>query len=75
MVVSVVIAEASDEEALPTVVLVLPLTSTTPAEILAASDEEALKTSDWSANAPDESVPAVRVREPKLHTCDAVRFD
>jgi hypothetical protein len=35
---------------------------------------EADVTSDWSARVPDESVPAVKVRLAKLHTCVAVKL-
>ena len=55
--VSVVIAEARDEEALLVLVLI---------------EETAPVTSDCNARVPDESVPAVRVRAPKLQMSEAL---
>jgi len=63
-VVPAVIAEAIDEDAL----FVFALTFEVSVVIALAIDEDAVVTSDWSASEPDERVPAVRVRLPKLQT-------
>lgn len=41
--------------------------------ILAASEVEAVVTSDCIASAPTERPAPVRVRDPNVHTCEAVR--
>jgi len=65
--------EASDVDAARTVLLVFVFTAEVPAVIALAMDVDAVVTSDCRASVPEVSVPAVRVRAPKLQTWEAVR--
>ena len=66
------IASARADEALLTAVFVFAFTAVFPVEIASASDDDAFVTSDCTANDPELSPAPVRVREPKVQTCDAV---
>ena len=72
-------AAAKEEEAVPTTLVVLAFTALVMPEVCAlvlalmtaASEDEAVVTSFWSASEPDDRVAPVRVRVALVHTVSA----